>query len=123
MKQVILSGACNVLLRDPKFTPIPLPNKTELKNDVQQYSRKLRLREFVFKEKKSEEQKSSDDSIIKNKSAFNPPTNKDKILEEKTDTVNSLNFTGMQKSLKSNHSKLELGVINDLKNDKNREIK
>ena len=63
----------NVLRRGLKFTPVPLPNKIELKNDVQRFSRKLRLLEFFYKEKESEEEKPSDDSIIKNKSAFNPP--------------------------------------------------
>ena len=55
----------NVLCRCLKFTPTPLSNKIELKNDVQQFSRKLCLLEFLYKEKGSEEKKSSDDSIIK----------------------------------------------------------
>ena len=66
----------NVLCRGLKFTPTPLSNKIELKNDVQQSSRKLRLLEFFYKENESEEEKSSDDSIIKNKSPFNPPRNR-----------------------------------------------
>ena len=64
-----------------KFTPTPLPNKIELKNYVQHFSRKLRLLEFFYKEKESEEEKSSDDSIIKNKSVFNSPRNRDNILD------------------------------------------
>ena len=32
----------NVLLRGLKFTPTPLPDKIELKNNVQKFSRKLR---------------------------------------------------------------------------------
>ena len=69
----------------------PLPNKIELKNDVQQFSRKLRLLEFFYKENESEEEKSSDDSIIKNKSAFNPSRNRDKLSDQNTDSLNSLN--------------------------------
>ena len=71
----------NVLRRGLKFTPTSLPNKIELKNDVPQFSRKLRLLEFFYKEKESEEEKSSDDSIIKNKSVFNSPRNRDNILD------------------------------------------
>ena len=113
----------NVLHRGLKFTPTPLPNKIELKNDVQQFSRKLRLLEFFYKENESEEEKSSNDSIIKNKSAFNPPRNRDKILDQNIDSLNSLNFPDLQKALKSNLSKFEWAAINDLKNDKSIAIK
>ena len=41
--------------------------------------------EFFYKEDESEEKKSSDDSIIKNKSVFNPPRNRDKILDQNID--------------------------------------
>ena len=109
----------NVLRRGLKF----LPNKIELKNDVQQCSRKLRLLEFFYKENESEEEKSSDDSIIKHKSAFNPPRNRDKILDQNIDSLNSLNFPDLEKAPKSNLSKLQWAAINDLKNDKNIEIK
>ena len=79
--------------------------------------------EFFYKEKESEEEKFSDDSIIKNKSAFNPPRNRDKILDQNIDSRDILNFPDMQKAPKSNLSKLEWAAINDLKNDKNIEIK
>ena len=38
--------------------------------------------ECFCKEKVSEEKKSSDDFIIKNQSAFNPPRNRDKVLDQ-----------------------------------------
>ena len=79
--------------------------------------------EFFYKENESEEEKSSDDSIIKNKSALNPPRNRDKILDQNIDSLNSLNFPNLQKAPKSNLSKLEWAAINNLKNDKNIEIK
>ena len=72
----------NVLRRGLKFPPTPFPNKIELKNDVQQFSRKLRLHECFYKEKVSEEKKSSDDFILKIQSAFNPPRNRDKVLDQ-----------------------------------------
>ena len=121
--KVLSQQHVNVLRRGLKFTPTPLPNKIELKNDIQQFSRKLRLLEFFYKENESEEEKSSDDSIIKNKSAFNPPRNRDKILDQNIDSLNSLNFPNLQKAPKSNLSKLEWAAINDLKNNKNIEIK
>ena len=77
--KVLSQQYVSVLHRGLKFTPNPLPNKIELKNDVQQFSRKLRLLEFFYKENESEEEKSFDDSIIKNKSAFNPLRNRQNI--------------------------------------------
>ena len=79
--------------------------------------------EFFYKENESEEEKSSDDSITKNKSAFNPPRNRGKILDQNIDSLNSLNFHDLQRSPKNNFSKLEWAAINDLKNDKNIAIK
>ena len=80
--------------------------------------------EFFYKKNESEENKSSDDSILKNKSAFNPPTNRDKILDQNIDSlINGLNFRNLQKAPKSNLSKLEWAAIKDSKNDKNIEIK
>ena len=79
--------------------------------------------ESFYKENESEENKSSDDSILKNKSAFNPPRNRDKILDQNIDSLNSLNFRNLQKAPKSNLSKLEWAAIKDSKNDKNIAIK
>ena len=79
--------------------------------------------ELFYKENESEENKSSDDSILKNKSAFNPPRNRDKILDQNIDSLNSLNFRNLQKAPKSNLSKLEWAAIKDSKNDKNIAIK
>ena len=112
--KVLSQQHVNVLRRGLKFTPTPLPNKIELKNDVQQFSCKLYLLEFFYKEKESEEEKSSDDSIIKNKSAFNPPRNRDKILDQNIDSLSSLNIPDMQKAPKSSLSKLEWVAITRL---------
>ena len=121
--KVLSQQHVKVLRKGLKFTSTPLPNKIELKNDVQQFSRKSRLLEFFSKENDSEEGESSDDSIIKNKSSFNPPRNRDKILDQNIDSLNSLNFPNLQKASKSNLSKLEWAAINNLKNGKNIESK
>ena len=121
--KVLSQQHVKVLRKGLKFTSTPLPNKIELKNDVQQFSRKSRLLEFFSKENESEEGESSDYSIIKNKSSFNPPRNRDKILDQNIDSLNSLNFPNLQKAPKSNLSKLEWAAINNLKNGKNIESK
>ena len=121
--KVLSQQHVNVLRRGLKFTPTPLPNKIAFKNDVQQFSRKLHLLEFFYKENESEEEKSSDDSIIKNKSAFKPPRNRDKILDQNIDSLNSLNFPDLQKSTKKQPFKALMGGYKHLKNEKNIEIK
>ena len=40
----------NVLRKGLKFTPTPKPNTAELKSDIQEFSRKLRLIEFFYSE-------------------------------------------------------------------------
>ena len=40
----------NLLRRGLKFTPTPKPNTVELKSDIQEFSRKLRLIEFFYSE-------------------------------------------------------------------------
>ena len=79
--------------------------------------------EFFYNENESEEEKSSDDSTIKNKLAFNLPRNRDEILDQNIDSLDSVNFPNLQKPPKSNLSKLEWAAINNLKNDKNIKIK
>ena len=39
----------NIFPSGLKFTPTPLPNKIELKTDIQQFSRKLRLLDFSIR--------------------------------------------------------------------------
>ena len=112
----------NVLHGGFKFTPTRLPDKIELTKNVQQLSRRLRFLELLYTENQSEEEKSSDDSIIKSKSAFKPPRNRDKILDQNTDLLNSLNIPDLQKAPKCNFLKLDAATKN-LKNGKNVEIK
>ena len=56
---------------------------------------------------------------MSNKSTFNPSRNRDKILDQNIDSLSSLNLKAPKRIL----SKLEWVAINDLKNDKNIEIK
>ena len=69
------------------FIPYCVYNKIELKNNLQRVSCKSRLLEFFCMENESKDKKSSDDSIMKNKSTLNLPRNRDKILHQ---NINSL---------------------------------
>ena len=83
-----------------KFTPTPSSNVTELKADIQEFNRKLRLAEYFESETtvnnaetgaETSSETDSDDtaSLVKNKSGFKPPHNRDKILESFIDYINS----------------------------------
>ena len=95
----------SVLLRGLKFTPTPQQNKIEIKHDVQQFTRKLRLLEYFYKDNpEKEKNETSEISIIKDKSNFWPPRNRDKILDHNIDFINNLNLPDLNKTAKSNLS-------------------
>ncbi|KAK3082408.1 hypothetical protein FSP39_001053 [Pinctada imbricata] len=57
-----------------KFTPTPKSNITELRSDIKQFHRCLRLREYFGSEN------IGDESIVRNKSEFTPPKDRDEHL-------------------------------------------
>ena len=59
--------------------------------------------------KKLEGEKSSDDSIMKNKSAFNLLKNRPGILDQGIDSPHSLTFSYLQRAPNQNLSKLSIG--------------
>ena len=110
------------VLRRFKFTPSPLPNKVELRNDIQQFSCKLSLVEYFYRKKNW-------NKLIlwwlnhKKTNQFSTLLGRDKVLDQNIDSLGSLNFPDLQITPKSNFSKLEWEAINDLKNGSNVEIK
>ncbi|CAB4033125.1 Hypothetical predicted protein [Paramuricea clavata] len=64
-----------LLKRGLKFTPTPPQNTTELKADIHEFSRKLRLAEYF-----NDKEQNIDNSLAKNKSNFVPPRSEDEHL-------------------------------------------
>ena len=58
---------------------------------------------------KTKGKKSSDDSIMKNKPAFNPLKNRAEILDQGIDSPNSLTFPDLQRAPNHNLSELSIG--------------
>ena len=102
-----------VLFKGLKFTPTPKTNTFELKSDIRNFSRKLRLIEFFATEQGGHEE---EESIHQNKSSFCPPVNRDKKLDAAINFINGLNLS-QPESNKSNLSKKQWKGINDLKNN------
>ena len=66
----------SVLLRGLKFTPTPdKSNNEQLSNDIAEFHRKLKLKEYFYTNDNIEQ----DDSLVRNKSFFEPP----KVRNEK----------------------------------------
>ena len=73
------------LRRGLKFTPTTKPNTIELKRDIQEFTRKLRLTEFFHSENldsPQETRKSVSGPLVKYKSNFYPPCNRNKFLDK-----------------------------------------
>ena len=101
-----------LLERGLKFTPTPKQNTSELKTDIHEFNRKIRLLEYFNDRKPNED----DGSLVKNPSDFVPPKSEDKFLNtffEATTNYHKLDTT----SKKSNISRGEQCALSSLKND------
>ena len=73
----------DLLQKGLKFTPTPKINIKEVKTDVNEFCRKLRLAEFYFKE--SEEMNSDENektNIVMKKGHLHPPIGRDVVLDK-----------------------------------------
>ena len=101
-----------------KFTPTPEPNTKELKSDLQEFGRRLRLLEHF------NGQHQQDESIVKPRSNFVPPKSNDRLLDMFIDTVTQYHEKmPTPKNVKNNLSKAEKKALENLKNDKSIIIK
>ena len=102
-----------ILEKGLKFTPTPQPNNIELKKDIRDFTRKLRLLEY-FSDTDNE---NDDDSILKNKSNFCPGRNLNNTLDKIIDSLNQEELETTKKST-SNLSKQEWLALKELQSDK-----
>ena len=84
----------NLLNRGLKFTPTPKANTIELKTDLHDFTRKLRLKEYFYYENEetlneSETDSNINQSLVKNKNNFNPPRNLNHVLDITCDFLNN----------------------------------
>ena len=103
----------NILLRGLKFTPTPKRNIIQLKSDIHNYTRKLRLTECFHNAPENNLQ-----NLFKTKSHFTPSRNRDRDLDHQIDILNNLDLEGMEISSKNNLSKTEQSELSKLINDK-----
>ncbi len=95
-----------------KLTPVPIPNDNQLKEDVTQFSRKLRLREFFF------DTNFQDESIVNNKSEFSPQPGRDTALDQYIGYINRQPVgKSTRKQIRSNLNKKDRTALNKLRNN------
>ena len=103
-----------------KFTPTPeKQNVQELQSDLSEFHRKLRLKEFFYSNPRSTE----DDSLVRNKSNFQPPKGRNQPLEQFCEVTNTLPSKQSTTNMKHNISLAERNAIRSLQNDKTIVIK
>ena len=83
-----------------KFTPTPRADISELKTDVKKFCRKLRLMEYYADDPITDD--NLDPSLVKNPSTFNPPPNRNLILDTYIDYLTKYPFGGRKCSKKEN---------------------
>ena len=101
-----------------KFTPTPEKNTKELKDDLQEFGRKLQLLEHF-----NDHQQQPDASPVKNKSNFVPPLTNDKHLQMILENISNLHEEGTHQTKKSNVNCLERKALESLKNNEHIIIK
>ena len=117
--KTLSSYQTNILLRGLKFTPTPKRNNIELKSNVQNYTRRLRLAEFF----QNKEANDSEENFFQKQSTFTPLRNRDRDIDHQIDVLNNLNLEKMETKSKSNLSNMEQKERSKLSNDETIVIK
>ncbi|XP_029641330.1 uncharacterized protein LOC115216271 [Octopus sinensis] len=110
-----------ILSRGLKFTPTPqYPNLREIQDDISHFCRKLRLTEEFFDRKTN----NNDESMVRNKSNYNPIKGKNKTLDKFCDYISNFPYGELpQPKLKPNTSKREWEIIHTLRDNHDITIK
>ena len=104
-----------ILSKGLKFTPTPQRNLPEMKKDIKDFTRKLRLVEFFLENPALD---TPDSSLVKSKSNFCPPQNRNGPLESVIKFSQKQSFYEENFKNKSNISKYDWQEILNLKKNK-----
>ena len=118
---VLSKSQKTVLLKGLKFTPTPTRNVWEIKKDVEEFSRKLRLIEFFATMENNSNAETC--SIVKGKSTFAPPDKRNMSLDTTIKYLKTPRYDPNPSKNKSNLSRSERNGIKDLMHNKNIVIK
>lgn len=126
MSSISLSSPqIRILSKGLKFTPTPVSNLTELEKDIDEFCRKLRLKEYFYEDETVRET-NDDISLARNKSNFHPKRNRDKTLDTCIDSLQkaSKNLKSFSvPTAKENLTHSERRALKQLKQNRNIIIK
>lgn len=112
-----------LLSKGLKFTPTPQSNLQDLEKDIKEFSRRLRLQEKHFKEEDILDDMDTcemDPPLVRNNTNYNPPPNRNKLLDNCIDTLmktsQDLDILDI-KPTKNNLSHSERKALGELKNN------
>ena len=96
----------------------------EIKRDIEDFTRKLRLRElFGDEDDSNENSQDSSDSLVRSKGKLHLPRTRNKVLDTVIDVLHKQNFKETNQKNKSNFGKHERNGLMELKSNKNIIIK
>lgn len=104
----------SVLLRGLKFTPTPdKGNDEQLSNDIAEFHRKLKLKEYFYQNKHTQE----DDSLVRNNSYFEPSKGRNQSLDEYIDVTKVIPRDDTKRKTSFNITHNERKALNNLSKD------
>ena len=105
----------SILLRGLKFFPTPQSNSIQLTCTLKTFAHKLRLTEY-FDDHNVMPVDQKNESLVKGKSIFYPPRNRNKELETHNSFINNIVITNEKSNKKSNFSPKEWIELRNLMN-------
>ena len=100
--------------RGLKFTPTPnKSNDEQLSNDIAEFHRKIRLKEYFYTNENIQE----DDSLVRNNSNFEPPKGRNHSLDDYIEITKVIPQNSSKKSSSFNLTRNERKALDSLAND------
>ena len=111
-ERILSKEEIEILEKGFKFTPTPNSDNLSLEKDIDEFCRKLRLREFFGREE------NSDDSIVRNKKGTTIQRGRNKDLDDYIDVLKSTKLSPYNKNtVKNNLNGTQKKALQDLQND------
>lgn len=115
--RVLNETEIKLLSKGLKNTPTPRLNNEQLKTDIKDYTRKLRLREYFNEDDADSTQnlnEGQEQDLVRNKSDFNPKRGRNQTLDTVCNTLDNFQLSNVPRQTKSNLSKKEEQALKDL---------
>ncbi|KAJ8305853.1 LOW QUALITY PROTEIN: hypothetical protein KUTeg_016398, partial [Tegillarca granosa] len=131
--KILTPTEIKLLAKGLKFTPTPKSNPQELKNDIKEYTRKLRLTEYFNTKDKETEESTADETeenrnniskdLVWNKSNFNPKRGRNYTLDTICNKLENMPLNNDHNTKRNNLTKYESEALASLMNNDNIIIK